>query len=203
MASLRRIPGRKVWIACYTDGEGRRRQRSTKTRNRDKAMKIAQAYEDVARKEQTFSSIMVTIADIMEIGEEVPAYTLRDYVTQFLKRKKPTVGKSTYSNAERAYRVFVEGMGEKADKPMLTLTPADLHRWREVELERISPNTLQTYTKIVRIISSSLPKRRRQNRQPRCRFGSVALKYNLMINGLCPGRWGGPRAGCYPVKKYS
>ena len=43
MASLRRLPGTKFFIGCYTDANGRRCQRSTKCTDRKSALKIVTA----------------------------------------------------------------------------------------------------------------------------------------------------------------
>ena len=49
MASLRKHPKTKNWIGCYTDDAGKQRQRSTKTPDRKKALKIVNAWEDAYR----------------------------------------------------------------------------------------------------------------------------------------------------------
>jgi hypothetical protein len=53
MASLRKIPGCKNWIACYTLPDGRRRQRSTGTADRKTAVRIANEAEEAGKRMRT------------------------------------------------------------------------------------------------------------------------------------------------------
>ena len=57
MASLRKVPGCKNWIACFTDRDGRRKQRSTGEVDRKKAQRIADGYEAVARGKKTIRQV--------------------------------------------------------------------------------------------------------------------------------------------------
>jgi hypothetical protein len=49
MASLRKIPGSRYWIACFTVPGDARKQRSTKEVDRRRAQRIADQYEEAAR----------------------------------------------------------------------------------------------------------------------------------------------------------
>jgi hypothetical protein len=71
MASLRRLPNSKFWIACFTDREGRRKQRSTKveakgTDARRRAQKVADGFESAARSARTTRQIQRVAADLIK-----------------------------------------------------------------------------------------------------------------------------------------
>jgi integrase len=152
MASVRQIPGRKVWIACFTGEDGRRHQRSTGTRNRKDAMKIAEEWEAVARGKRTFAQVQRVTADLFKAiaGQDFPAYTLRTYAKRYLDHKVPTVTPGTAVKYKEAIRSLLDGVGKKADSPFAVITTEDLQTWRMKELERIRPSTLGVYEKLTR-----------------------------------------------------
>ena len=64
MASVRKLPNSKYWIACYTDHTSRQRQRSTKQTDRKKAQKIADQYESAYKRTLTESQARRVLSDI-------------------------------------------------------------------------------------------------------------------------------------------
>lgn len=109
MASLRRLPGSKFWIACYTDGEGNRRQRSTKCTGRTAAQKVAEGYETVYRRNQTETQVRQSMATIFEemSGEALCNVTLNVWFGQWLERVKLEVKPHTmlrYGDMVKAVR---------------------------------------------------------------------------------------------------
>lgn len=152
MAYVRRIPNRKVWIACFIDKDGNRKSKTTGTRNRKEAEKIAEQYETIAKGRATFATIQKAMSELCKeyTGEALPSHTVREYWEIMLSRKKPTVAPSTFQKYLDAFKSLEIGLGEKAESPLSNITTTHLEKWREIELERVSPNTLQTYTKIVR-----------------------------------------------------
>ncbi|MEX2606026.1 MAG: tyrosine-type recombinase/integrase [Kiritimatiellia bacterium] len=152
MAYVRRIPNRKVWIACFIDKEGKRRSKTTGTRNRKEAEKIAAQYESIARGRATFTTIQKAMAELCEeyTGEALPSFTVREYFKQFLERKAPRVIPATLKKYEQAAASFLGSLGEKAERPLALVTSGDLNTWQLEELKRIRPGTLQLYTRLVR-----------------------------------------------------
>jgi hypothetical protein len=72
VASLRKLPDCKNFIACFTDIEGRRRQRSTGTPIRRDARRIAQEYEAAARGLRTETQIRKVLADLFKLTGGAP-----------------------------------------------------------------------------------------------------------------------------------
>jgi integrase len=152
MASLRQIPGRKVYIACFIDKDGKRRQKSTGTRIRKDAQKIADEYEAASRGKKTVAQVTKVLQELMKesTGQEIPTYTLRAYCETYLTRKAPRVGSTTLIKYRNAVDCLLKGLGEKAEHPIAMITTEDLNSWQLEELKRIAPATLQLYTKLVR-----------------------------------------------------
>lgn len=98
MASLRKKPGTRYWVACFTDANGRQRQRSTKSTNRAAAQRIADGFEALYRRRQTETQVRRTMADIFEEvhGEPLCAITVKVWFDRWLERIKPEIGQATY-----------------------------------------------------------------------------------------------------------
>lgn len=152
MASLRKIPGCKNWIACYTDKDGKRRQHSTGMSSRRDAQKIADEYEAVAKGKRTVAQVHAVLADLTKemTGEALPSFSVREYLKQFMERKTPRVSAETLVKYQGAADSLLKGLGEKAEAPLASISNANLHDWQKKELERIRPGTLQLYTRLVR-----------------------------------------------------
>jgi len=152
MAYVRRIPNRKVWIACFIDKDGKRKSKTTGTRNRKEAEKIAKQYESIAKGRATFAAIQKAISELCEeyTGEELPAYSVREYFDLFLERKAPTVNPSTLRKYREAARSLLDYLGAKAERHIGNVTSGDLNSWRLEELKRIRPGTVQLYTRLVK-----------------------------------------------------
>ncbi|MDA3874218.1 MAG: tyrosine-type recombinase/integrase [Kiritimatiellae bacterium] len=152
MAYVRRIPNRKVWIACFIDKNGNRKSKTTGTRNRKEAEKIAEQYEAIAKGRATFTAIQKAMAELCEeyTGEALPSYSVREYFTLFLERKAPRVNPTTLKKYEGATASLMQGLGEKADNHISNVSTGDLNTWQLEELKRIRPGTLQLYTRLVR-----------------------------------------------------
>ena len=66
MASLRKKPNSRYWIACFTDGDGIQRQRSTQTTDRTTAQSMAQKFEAAYAMKLTEAQARKVVSDIYE-----------------------------------------------------------------------------------------------------------------------------------------
>src|SRR5689334_13308800 len=109
MASLRRLENSPNWIACFALPNGRRTQRSTGTKDRELAMRIAFKFEDAARLAKDHrlveSAARRTIGDIYELanGNRLASSTVCDFFQNWLNSKEL---ESSDRSIER-YRVVV------------------------------------------------------------------------------------------------
>ena len=154
MASLRRKDKSKFWFACFTLKDGTRTQRSTKETDRKRAQKIADEFEQAARREMTGRQALRVISELYQriTGDTLKFPTVRKYFESWLARKKPEVARSSYDAYSRTARFFLAWLGERADKQITLITRGDVLGFRKAELERISPSTVNDEIKHLRMV---------------------------------------------------
>jgi hypothetical protein len=136
MASLRERPGTSFWTACFTDATGKQLQRSTGTRDRREAQRIADAFEAAARRKFTIAHVQRTLRELMadSTGLSVPGLTLADYFARYLQNRRVEVAPSTYRYLETSSRHFLEWVSSNLPRQGRTelalLTSSDIDRYR-------------------------------------------------------------------------
>ncbi|HRQ87649.1 MAG TPA: tyrosine-type recombinase/integrase [Bacteroidia bacterium] len=159
MASLRKHPRSPYWFACFTDKEGRQRQRSTHVRRdgtvegRRLAQKVADSYEDAYRKERTSTNVQRTIRDLhLEItGEELPLSSIGAYLNAWVNRKRNEVTENTLQHYGRCVMEFIEFLGEKADKPISLISAEQVREFRDHQAEKVAAKTVNHRLKTIRM----------------------------------------------------
>jgi integrase len=157
MASLRKIPGCRNWIACFTLVDGRRTQRSTRETKRKEAQKIADHYEDAARKKMTALHVQRVITSLYKdiTGVELPNGTVKSYIEAWVKRKKPEVSKSTAMFYDSKAKLFIDFLGDRTDTPIAHISGADILAFRDKEAERVGSKTVNHGLKFLRMVFKS------------------------------------------------
>jgi len=156
MASLRRLPNSPYWIACFRLPDGRPTQRSTKTTDRDEALRIALAYEDTARAGRagrlTESQARRVIGDIyaMSNREQLRASTIRDHLTSWLSRKSVEAGEKSHQRYTVVVNQFLKFLGPKAAQDIVRLTSQDVLAFRDELASRVTSSTVNVSLKILR-----------------------------------------------------
>jgi hypothetical protein len=138
MASLRRLPGSRYFIGCFTDHAGKRIQRSTKSTSRQAAMKIVMEWEGVTRAHATTAQFQRVLSAMHASlhGAPLAAPTLRDYVKQWFEHKARTTREVSLRNYRVAVNDFVEAMGDAADKPIHYITTGTITAWQNASADR-------------------------------------------------------------------
>ena len=153
MASIRTLPGTKNLIACFTDINGRRRQRSTGTHVRKEAKRIADEYEAAARALKTETQIRQVMTDLFKEIHKVSLATssAETFLTDWLKRK----GAENAGATAAAYRGTVQGflvhLGPRAKLDINHITANDVLTFRDGLIGRVSFSTINNRIKIIRI----------------------------------------------------
>ena len=157
MASLRKIPGCNNWIACYALADGRRRQRSTGTRDRKTALRIANEAEAAARNMRTARQFHRILSGIYThvTGDSLPTSTVKDYVEAWLKRKAPELSENTNIFYRTKAKDYLDYLGERANLEMSRLTQADVIGFRNKEMERLSATSVNHSVKFLRMVFKS------------------------------------------------
>ena len=155
MASLRRIPGRKVWIACFTDANGRRRQKSTKSRDKRIAMKIASAWEEAARNTRTADWMRQVVEELAEeiAGTASPGQAvLSEYAELWLGQKRSEISDSTFS-------FYTSAVGKIAEmfpgKSVQSITRANVVKFRDTMAKGRRAGTANHYLRVFGMILRS------------------------------------------------
>lgn len=160
MASLRRVPRSPHFIACYTGDDGKRYQRSTgvkvdgKVDSRRQAQKIANEFEDVARRKRTAQQVQRVFREIYEevTSAKLPDATVRDFGDRWLASKKAEVSDATHVFYDIAYRKLIKHLGPKADGALFEVTKDDIHRWRDSLAKKLAPATVNHNLKFARML---------------------------------------------------
>lgn len=157
MASLRKLPRCKNWIACFTTADGIRKQRSTGESNRTKAQKIADQYEEAARRQKTAKQVQRVMASLYKdiTGTELPHSTVEAYFNGWVARKKPEVSKTTALFYEGKAEKFLTWLGERAKTVISGITSADIVAFRNAEAERVKAKTANHTLKFLRMVFGS------------------------------------------------
>ncbi len=153
MASLRKLPNSKYWIACYTDHTSRQRQRSTKQTDRKKAQKIADQYEAAYKRTLTENQARRVISDIYKDihGEHLLKVSIEDYFNTWLSRKEIENARSTFLSYQGTVKKFLTFLGpEKSSRDLSYLSKTEIVLFRDNVAEDLTATTANHHLKILR-----------------------------------------------------
>lgn len=160
------------WIACFTAfvGNDRRQlKKSTATRDRKLAQRIADELEEAAQGRRTQESVQTFLAGVADLraqraarhsfdavlrkttGAGLDSKTARGYITEWLERNEGTMAKTTLSKYEWTAKQLFASLGGKADGDMAALRQDDVARFRNSEAKRVSKSTANQALKLVRV----------------------------------------------------
>jgi integrase len=154
VASVRRKVGSKYWFACFTLAGGSRVQRSTKETDRKKAQRLADTFEQTAKRRGTARQAQRLIAEIFEYtnGDPLPSASIRSYFESWLARKKGETAPSTFVFYRWKIDRFLAWLGERASHDLFDLASTDVLAFRTSEALRVSPSTVNHGIKILRMV---------------------------------------------------
>jgi len=165
MASIHKDPRGKslFWYCAYTLPNGRRVFRSTKQRDRKKALDFCRALEKASEKaragELTEIQVRKLLDEVLEsVGQKpVRSESVRAFFTNWLAGKKLSTAPGIYAHYEKAVTKFLDVLATKADKALSGVTPRDIEAFRDMRLnaDGISTGTLVLDLKTVRSVFSN------------------------------------------------
>ena len=152
MASLRIKPNSRFWVACFTDGNGVQRQRSTSTTDRTRALGMAQKFEAAYRMKLTEAQARKIVSDIYQElhGEQLYHATVKKFLTDWLQNKKNETTSGSYKRYENAVEKFLGYLADRAEKDIAYVHKRDVLEFRDRVAEKTSPSTANTDLKILR-----------------------------------------------------
>jgi integrase len=157
MAFLRQYPDSRYWYAGFTLPDGRRVQRSTKRSNRKKAQEVADKWEQAARlaAEGRLSEARSRriLSDIYEMvnGEPLLSATTRDFLKDWVERRKSDTALRTSQAYAQIARDFLASLGDRAKLDICQVNRADVAKYRDSVLKRTSAATANKALKYLRI----------------------------------------------------
>jgi integrase len=136
--------------------------RSTRQVVKRKALEVARALERASRTaragELTESKTRAWFNEMLSSTGLAAARhdSVRDFARQWLASKRLSVSAASAIRYERALTLFLDSLGPRADKPIASVTPADIVAYRDERmLSGISGGTLRHYLKIIRAVFTS------------------------------------------------
>jgi integrase len=141
MASLRKRPGSKKWVCCYTRPDGSRAQRSTGKTKRDEAMEICLQWEvsaDQARQgnftEAQARKVISDIAQRSGMGA-IEFATTQQFLTDWLTSKEATKSKGTTIRYRYVVEEFIKFLGKRAATNLGNVRPSDISAFRDEQVK--------------------------------------------------------------------
>lgn len=176
MASLHRQSGRPYWYCAYTDQNGERHFKSTKSSDKKEAKRVCDAFqravdltkvgtltEDRARK-----VIENAVSEILEAsGVAMQRFSAEDYLNSWLKEKEIETEAATSSLYARMVKQFIAFLGVKAKQNLTSLRSDDVQAFRDHLLStKRSASTVNMHLSILRSAMDKAIKRNLIDRNP-------------------------------------
>jgi integrase len=152
MASLWKHPQSKFWSACWTDKDGRRLKRSTKTTDRKLAKKLAEQFEAESRVVRTAKQARQILAEIYRehSGQELATSSVADYFNGYVARRKPEIGKASFEYYKGNARRFLAYLGDRANADIAQITKGEITAYRDHIRQKIGPRTTNNVLKCLK-----------------------------------------------------
>ena len=157
MAYLRRHRRSPYWVACFLKPDGHYSNRSTKTKDRRVAQRIAESWEEAGRNRLAENQARSVISDVYKQinGTSLVTPSFAEYSKTWIARKTVETRPQTLLSYKSVIANFQAFLGKSAAEPLHHLTPADVSRWRDETATRASARTANNKLKIIRVVFQS------------------------------------------------
>jgi integrase len=158
MASIVKRKKSRFWTACYTSRDGRQLKKSTKTTDKNQAIQIAIEFERVERRATqgtiTTNQIKKVLNDVSEkiTGDTLIAPTTEVYLNEWLDGVRQRSAPATLDRYQCSVKHFLASLGEKAQKPITSITSRDVELFLNSRLkDGMAPKTAIVDLKTINI----------------------------------------------------
>jgi integrase len=156
MASIRQRGKGNALYALFRDGQGKLRERPTKTTDRKLAQKLADEWERAARPtsgERTADRMHRVMSEMHRelLGKELPRMTAALFAERWLATRKGEISPPTYFIYKHTVESFIDALGERAKLDMFVLGREDVLAWRDALGAQRSARTANNRLKILRM----------------------------------------------------
>ena len=156
MASIFKKPRSPFWFAAYRDAEGRRRQKTTKAKDRGKAIDMARAWERLAasgrNRTLTEAVARAVVSQLVEQSTGTPLHfhTCRAWLEEWIAGKQGTASDGTLTRYKQVIADFLAFLGPRAELSLAAISPADVRAYRDkLSTEGRAPSTVNLQIKKV------------------------------------------------------
>ena len=146
------------YICCYTSADGRRLKKSTKQRDRAKAVEFCLALERAegmaARGTLTEARARELIGEVLErtSGDTLPFYTAEAWLRDWVRGKQISKSEGTYVKYSRTIESFINHLGSRSKINVSAISSKDIATFRDAEIAKgKNPNTVRYLIKHLRI----------------------------------------------------
>lgn len=155
VASIHRQNNRPFFYCAYTDHLGARRFVSTKTADRKEAEKVARAIENTVEKARTNRITVDNARKVIEgvvqdvlasVGAKLETMSTRELFQLWLRGKNEKT-RARYSTMAEAFLRFI---GNKADRPITSISSADAEAFKNELVAKLAPGTAALTIKVLR-----------------------------------------------------
>jgi len=165
MASLHKQPGRPHWFCAFTDADGKRAFRSTRTADKKQAWQICQTWQKSARYGRVGQLSPERVREILSSGlaeiyltankARLPGGTVRDWCAMWLSGQEVSLKEPTVERYKEIVSHFVEFLGKAAEKDLSALSETQIEQFRDAEAKQRSRGTANLSLKLVRMLLRS------------------------------------------------
>lgn len=141
-------------MARFYDRNGKRRNRSTRTEDRKEARKLAESYEEAARKKRTALQSRRVISSLHQeiTGEGLPVSTVKEFIERWLTTKTRETKPSTMLFYKKEAQKFMDFLGDRKLADIAEITKEDILAYREQQAKVLSAKTVNHGIKFLRMI---------------------------------------------------
>jgi integrase len=149
----------RFWTASYTSRDGRQLKKSTKTTDKNQAYEIACGFERLERRAAagtlTSNQIKKVSNELSEkvTGDSIIAPATDVYLYEWLEGVRVRSKPATFERYNSSVKLFLASLGEKAKKPISSITSRDVEAFLNSRLAaKVAPKTAIVDLKIINIV---------------------------------------------------
>ena len=152
MASVIKRRKSPYWVACYSLPDGSRLQRSTRTKDKSKAIQIAITAESAARNKVTSEAARAIISELVERihGKPVSNESCGEYFARWVDRRSRELAAATVDRFGDVFKSLKEFLGTEWESPLSELTQVRIAGWRDELAGKYAPVSVNVYLKILK-----------------------------------------------------
>lgn len=141
-------------MARFYDRDGKRRNRSTRTEDRKEARKLAESYEEAAKKKRTALQSRRVIASLHKeiTGEGLPVSSAKEFFERWLITKTRETKASTMRFYKKEAEKFLTFLGDRGEGDIAEISKEDILAYREEQAKALSSKTVNHGVKFLRMV---------------------------------------------------